>query len=415
MCPPLERLAGAAGLLCRSSTGLSAMDTSRRHLIAALGLLVGTPTSLAAWTSQGIKRRFFVDPEGHDESDGRSPERSWATLARASAEPFRPGDAILLKRGALFPGGLVLSAGGTREQPIVVSAYGRGERPLIWGARSPRQWVWDGAAWKGQMSSMPGAVLENLRPMTWRRDAPIDGGPRPGEFVSIPNEQSVLVAPSRGNVRDHEYLVAQTRHGITGRNVDNVIINGVSIGGFARHGILVTNGRGWIVDGNRIFLIGGYWEPENGFLGNGVEFSADCIDCAAINNDVSDIFDSGLTAQTYLNGSGSPMGIVFSGNRIARCGMAGVEIALYHPQSSLRDVFVLRNSIKDSGRGWAGIGDPTDRATGGYGIIVMSVPGRTAVRNVQIRNNTITGCLKEGLYSDGLDGVLVNEDNIVLR
>lgn len=76
--------------------------------------------------------RYHVDCQGgRDDASGRTPERAWRTLARASRESLAPGDTLLLRAGCSWQGPLDVSWSGSRERPITVSAYGTGPRPII--------------------------------------------------------------------------------------------------------------------------------------------------------------------------------------------------------------------------------------------------------------------------------------------
>ncbi len=69
-------------------------------------------------------RTLFVSPSGNDGADGLSPAHAWRSLARVSNETLQPGDRVLLAGGKTFEGSLVLSSGGTPQEPVVVVASG---------------------------------------------------------------------------------------------------------------------------------------------------------------------------------------------------------------------------------------------------------------------------------------------------
>ncbi|MCP4451268.1 MAG: hypothetical protein GY809_07380, partial [Planctomycetes bacterium] len=50
---------------------------------------------------------------------------------RISAVQMRPGDSVLLKRGVTFTGMLAPKGNGAEGQPVRVTAYGDGQRPVI--------------------------------------------------------------------------------------------------------------------------------------------------------------------------------------------------------------------------------------------------------------------------------------------
>ena len=101
----------------QSRPGLAAV------LLVMLGSFVGRP-ALAA--------DYYVNCQaGSDDADGQSPDVAWQTLAKVSATTFRPGDAILLKRGTRCTGSLWPKGSGEPGKPIRLGAYGAGALPII--------------------------------------------------------------------------------------------------------------------------------------------------------------------------------------------------------------------------------------------------------------------------------------------
>jgi hypothetical protein len=99
-------------------------------LIAAAVLGADSPARSAAHT-------YFVDSErGDDENAGTSTAAAWRTLARVNDASLRPGDRVLLRRGASWPGTLRIDGSGSERAPIVVTAYGRGRLPVVRGGRT---------------------------------------------------------------------------------------------------------------------------------------------------------------------------------------------------------------------------------------------------------------------------------------
>jgi len=83
-------------------------------------------------------RTFYLDnAAGNDAANGRTPATAWRTVDRANAADWRPGDALLLKRGGKFRGGLQPRGDGTVARPITVGAFGEGPCPLIDGMDRP--------------------------------------------------------------------------------------------------------------------------------------------------------------------------------------------------------------------------------------------------------------------------------------
>jgi hypothetical protein len=75
---------------------------------------------------------YYVDAvSGNDGNGGHSPAEAWKSLEKASGATLAGGDRLLLKRGAVFPGHLVIKARGFEGRPVVVDSYGEGTPPKI--------------------------------------------------------------------------------------------------------------------------------------------------------------------------------------------------------------------------------------------------------------------------------------------
>ncbi|MBV8251366.1 MAG: right-handed parallel beta-helix repeat-containing protein [Chitinophaga sp.] len=77
--------------------------------------------------------RYYIDNNGSDSSDGKSPSTAWKTLSKVNAVTFHPGDSVLFKRGGSWTGTLVIKSSGTSDARITFGAYGDGEKPQIIG------------------------------------------------------------------------------------------------------------------------------------------------------------------------------------------------------------------------------------------------------------------------------------------
>lgn len=87
--------------------------------------------------------KWYVSATGNNNNDGRSPSTPWATLDKVSSasSSMAAGDTIFFKRGDVFPGSLVMKAGGSSSAPIVISAYGTGGNPVLTGLIALTGWV----------------------------------------------------------------------------------------------------------------------------------------------------------------------------------------------------------------------------------------------------------------------------------
>lgn len=76
--------------------------------------------------------RYYVDSlGGADSNDGRSAEQAWKTLANLDQVRLNSGDAILLRRGGSWTGGIALKSSGRPNRPIVIAGYGNGPAPVL--------------------------------------------------------------------------------------------------------------------------------------------------------------------------------------------------------------------------------------------------------------------------------------------
>lgn len=75
---------------------------------------------------------YYLDPTaGKDTNSGLSPQDAWRSFNKLANLRLNAGDCIALKRGEVFDQVLELSAQGSFLEPIVVSAYGQGHKPII--------------------------------------------------------------------------------------------------------------------------------------------------------------------------------------------------------------------------------------------------------------------------------------------
>jgi len=77
---------------------------------------------------------YLSSSTGSDNNDGFSPATAWQTLNKASAHTLVPGDTLLFKADDTFVGKLtILDESGSATQPILVTSYGTGNKPILDG------------------------------------------------------------------------------------------------------------------------------------------------------------------------------------------------------------------------------------------------------------------------------------------
>lgn len=77
---------------------------------------------------------YYVNAiEGSDDNLGTEPDLAWKSLANVNGTCFTPGDTIFLARGSRWYEYLQPGGSGSRDAPVVITAYGEGEKPLLIG------------------------------------------------------------------------------------------------------------------------------------------------------------------------------------------------------------------------------------------------------------------------------------------
>ncbi|HTM97773.1 MAG TPA: right-handed parallel beta-helix repeat-containing protein, partial [Pedobacter sp.] len=88
---------------------------------------------------------YISSSSGNDSNNGISESSPWRTLDKinaASLSLLKGGDRVLLKKGDIFYGKIVVNKGGNSPgTPIVYSAYGSGSKPVISGFTNITNWT----------------------------------------------------------------------------------------------------------------------------------------------------------------------------------------------------------------------------------------------------------------------------------
>ncbi len=124
----------------------------------------------------GIRRVFYVAPDGRDSNRGTSPSRPWRTVARVNRAALRAGDEVLFQGGSTFSDATLMpgwgfNASGAPGAPIVFASYGNGRARLSRGI-----WLGTDAAHPGGPSHL---VFQDLR------RGPSQGFQGPGDYIKL--------------------------------------------------------------------------------------------------------------------------------------------------------------------------------------------------------------------------------------
>jgi hypothetical protein len=81
---------------------------------------------------------YYVSSSGDDSNAGNSESSPWKTIEKANTATqagglLQPGGKVLFRRGDTFIGQLLVGTSGTPDNPIEISSYGSGEKPILTG------------------------------------------------------------------------------------------------------------------------------------------------------------------------------------------------------------------------------------------------------------------------------------------
>ena len=77
------------------------------------------------------QQKYYISASGSDSNPGTSESRPWKSISKVNGFSFRPGDAILFKRGDRWNQELLPRSSGSPGRRITIGAYGSGNKPII--------------------------------------------------------------------------------------------------------------------------------------------------------------------------------------------------------------------------------------------------------------------------------------------
>lgn len=360
---------------------------------------------------------FYVDAvNGSDSNSGTNSSNPWQSLAKVSASSVPFGSTIYLKRGSVWYEQLTIPSSG-----ITIDSYGTGTLPRIDGSREINGWTDEGSGLFSTILTLaPEEALGNLSEneimlsfQTWTTDAATTfSGAASGSF-SYQYPSKVYIKPSSppsGNV----YRASVKLFGIDATSKSDITVKNVDITRFSLHGVqykdcircevynsTITKGGGAVVATAPIL-----------YAGNGIEYDNTSSNGVVDGVAVSDIFDSGISPQTWLSDQ-VMSSISIKNAQISSCGFAGIEVSVLdnggRTNSTMTGVLISRVTITNSGRGWSG----RRYGTEGYGIRVVADNGAGSISNVQIDTTSISGSMGDGVKLAGdISNVSMHRMNI---
>jgi hypothetical protein len=333
---------------------------------------------LVAFTAPVSATNYYVDAtNGNDSNDGTSPAAAWQTLSKVSGSSFNPGDSILLKRGEIYRGQIIIPNSGTETTPITFSAYGTGDKPLILGSidyTDEANWsslgnnLWTTA--EGSFPSDIGFILfgEESNDNTGFKyiDHKKDQVTKEKDFW-YDREKKCIVVYSTGNPGqvypsiEIGYNIAVHSHVIQGRvsGISYIHVENLEIKYFNSHAMAFVDAVGIEVRDCDISWGGGsgryYYEDDEWNMsrfGNGIEFWKSSKDCIVERCRVGQCFDSGLTFQGGSNVC-DVSNIIFRDNIVFCNDMGNFEIGFGNDNTIIKNIYYENNISIGAGRGWS--------------------------------------------------------------
>lgn len=77
---------------------------------------------------------YYVDSQqGSDHNNGKSILSPWKSMEKVNKQVFKPGDSLFFACNGVWFDHLKPQGSGNKKQPIVLSSYGSGNKPLLIG------------------------------------------------------------------------------------------------------------------------------------------------------------------------------------------------------------------------------------------------------------------------------------------
>ena len=335
------------------------------------------------------KYYYVSSIHGSDDNDGLSEESPIATLAKLNSLDLQPGEVVLLERGSTFWDQIL-------TRPCVTySAYGTGPKPNIFGigktADSPSDFelteyknVWkvkrkfehdigniifdEGKACGVKRFSNYAEKNEKGETVYTRTDGV---GKYTGlcdlnknlEFHYDKEEKNVYLYFDKGNPADffnsiifaeHYSTNVYLRHGVT---VDNLCVKYSGA-----HGISGANVYKITVRNCEIAWCGGSILSKTTRFGNAVEIYGTCDEYYVLNNYIHDIYDTGITHQSWDGKAVYMNDCRYEGNVIERCvwNIEYINLGEYSERNRMSHITIKNNILRFAGEGFGSLREQAD-------------------------------------------------------
>jgi hypothetical protein len=353
---------------------------------------------------------YFVDAVYGNDSNSGTQSSPWQSLHKVSTATLPSGSTIFLKRGTVWNEQLTIPSSG-----ITIDAYGTGALPIIDGSTAVTgTWVSAGAGlYSTPVTLSAGEGLGNLSEngsmmsfLPWNTDAATTFASAASGTYSYNYATSTLYIKPALSPSSNTYRASVKFYGIQAASRSDVTIRNVVVTRFSLHGVGFADCIRCSVYNATVTQGGGATIAAGLYAGNGIEFDNASANGVVDGVTVSDIFDSGISPQTFATGK-TMSSITISNSTIGNCGFAGVEVSVLSnggtTGSAINGVSLSGLTISNTGKGWSG----RRYGTEGHGIRIIADTGAGTMSNVQVATTTITGSAGDGIKLGGEIGTVV--------
>ena len=354
---------------------------------------------------------YYIDStNGNDSNSGHDAAHPWQSLSKVSSLPVPSGSTVYLMSGSTWYEQLSIPSSA-----ITISAYGSGNRPKIDGSRAVASWTSEGGGiFSSVVSLAAGEALGNVSEngvvmsfVAWNTDVVTTlSGALTGTFSYEYATSKIYIKPANSpQTSSAAYRASVKLYGITATALSDIVVRNIEIDRFSLNGVNYVNCQRCSVYNTSIMMGGGATIAPDLYAGNGIEFDNNSTDGVVDGVDITQIFDSCISPQTYQSGQ-SLSNITITNSHLFYCGFAGVEVSVLSNGgsfgSNIGNVTISGSSITNSGKGWSG----QRYGTEGHGIRIKADAGAGTMSNVRVDTTSIFGSAGEGVKLAGEIGTV---------
>lgn len=286
---------------------------------------------------------YYFSNDGSDSNDGLSPN---SPLKDPTPYFNISGASLLFKSGDVF----YLNEISITNGHIMISSYGGSEKAVLSGLKTSNNTYTNVA---GDVYSVGiddteiGALIENGK-YNWSRVSRQDYLSKSGDYYFDAGTRT-LYKKSNSNIEGTSVQYSLGQNGIKLVGASNVVIQNVEICNYGRHGVNIGSSCSNItVENCYVHDIGGAELFTNVKYGNAIQvWSDNCHDISITNNTVTNIYDTGITAQNSKTSGavGNTTNIRITQNKVSNC-YWGMEFYNNQPSYSA-EVYIDSNTVTD--------------------------------------------------------------------